>query len=122
MKPIPGGERSDGGQTEVDGVGTTLAPWTGPLATRTVRQTPAPASRAPTSRAADADVHRNAHVGPEPDTTPASAPASVPARSVRRNPGSKLSAAGCRSLPSSGASSAGSPDASAASTGSGSSS
>ena len=47
--------------------------------------------------AAAADVHRNAHVGPDPDTIPASAPASAPARSVRRSPGSRLSAAGCRS-------------------------
>ena len=41
----------------------------------------------PTSTAADADGHRNAHVGPEPETMPASAPASTPARSVRRRPG-----------------------------------
>src|ERR1700736_2724946 len=109
------------GQTDVDGAGTTLAPCTGPLATRTVRHTPNPASCAPTSMAEAADVHRNAHVGPDPATIPASAPASAPARSVRRSPGSRLTAAGCRSLPSSGASSAGSPDASAASTGSGSS-
>ena len=60
--------------------------------------------------------------GPDPDTIPASAPASTPARSVRRRPGSRLSDAGCRSLPSSGARVAGSPEARAASTGSGSSS
>src|SRR3954452_920400 len=53
-------------QTDVDGVDTTLAPCTGPLATRRLRQTPPPASSAPTSSAADAEVHRNAHVGPDP--------------------------------------------------------
>ena len=59
------------------GAGTTRAPGTGPLAIRTVRQTPAPESWVPTSIAAAAEVHRNAHVGPEPDTMPASAPASA---------------------------------------------
>ena len=37
--------------TSASGVGTTRAPCTGPLATRTVRQTPAPDSSVPTSTA-----------------------------------------------------------------------
>src|SRR5206468_8846745 len=80
------------------GAGTNRAPCTGPLATRTVRQTPTPVSSVPTSRADGADRHRNAHVGPDPDTMPASAPASTPARKTRRNAGFMLSAAGCNSF------------------------
>ena len=80
------------------------APGTGPLATRTVRHTPAPASSALTSTADCASAQRKAHVGPEPETMPAKAPASTPARSVRRRSGLSESAAACRSLPSSGAS------------------
>ena len=41
--------------TSATGVGTTRAPCTGPLATRTVRQTPAPDSSVPTSTAEGAD-------------------------------------------------------------------
>lgn len=91
------------GHTSV-GADTTRAPGTGPVATRTVRQTPAPDSCAPTSIAELAEVHRKAHVGPEPDTMPASAPASTPARNARASAGSRLTAAACISLPSNGAS------------------
>src|SRR6202012_6239984 len=108
--------------TSSTGVGTTRAPCTGPLATRTVRQTPAPDNSVPTSTAEAADRHRNAHVGPDPDTMPASAPASTPARNTRRNADFRLSAEACNSLPSSGANCSGSPAARAASTGPGSSS
>ena len=41
--------------TEAEGAGTTRAPCTGPLATRTVRQTPSPAITVATSTAEDAD-------------------------------------------------------------------
>src|SRR5690606_18967174 len=54
---------------------TTRAPGTGPCTTLTFQQTPIPASSVATSRAACASLHRNAQVGPEPDTIPASAPA-----------------------------------------------
>lgn len=63
-----------------------------------------PDSCAPTSIAELAEVHRKAHVGPEPDTMPASAPASTPARNARASAGSRLTAAACISLPSNGAS------------------
>ncbi len=97
---------------------TSLAPGTGPWATRTVRHTPAPDSSAATRTAESASLHRNAQVGPDPDTMPASAPAFTPARRVRRSPGRSDTAAACRSLPSSRASWLGSPEASASSTGS----
>ncbi|SHY05959.1 Uncharacterised protein [Mycobacteroides abscessus subsp. abscessus] len=67
-------------------------------------------------------MHKNAQVGPDPETIPARAPADSPARSVRRNSGFKLTAAACNSLPSRGASRRASPAASAPKSSSGSAS
>ena len=60
------------------------------------RARPVPSAR---SRAASACAHRNAQVGPEPDTMPPSAPSSAPAASdVAAVPGAATARRGCRSL------------------------
>ena len=80
---------------------TSRAPGTGPCATRTVRHTPTPASWAATSTALSASAHRNAQVGPEPETIAGRARRRRrPARRVRRSSGCSDTAAACRSLPS----------------------
>src|SRR6185437_4498562 len=92
---------------------TIAAPGTGPLATATPRQIPAPVSETARLLACRASLARNAQVGPDPDTIAPTAPCSRPAVSARRSSGRSVIAAGWRSLISAGPTAAGSPDRSA---------
>ena len=115
IRRAPAAGATGGGLVRVDDAGAGHRAVRRPGPSGTPR--PRPARRRRRSRLS-ASAQRNAQVGPEPETIPASAPASTPARSVRRSSGAMLTAAACRSLPRQSASWRGSPPATASSTGS----